>query len=618
MIWSYREAFRGTGRPEWLRRLPLIGLMTLSTAFPAFAQTVTAQSAGIPAPNTAEYKNWQLAIQHARRAGSGCMEADYPSTTWKPVSCGEPASTAQIVGRNKPLIPLDENSSGDYTLTSAHAITNATGSLPFVENSTSVYGFGGGKSGPVANEFNLQMNTETTLPGNAANSLCANAPWGPNGKAPNQNKCTGWMQFVYDSGGTINIQSWALNYTAGNFNKKTQQYVDICPSSLPLFSPPNGCGKRTVSEAIPVVPFSSLGGVSLSGAVFKDNKGAIVDQISVFVGGKAYSPNATPDVVGAYGNWKTIQFNVYGNSGGDESIFNSGTLVSVSTSLITDTGNSVTCTGPGGTTTGESTNLTENPCTATNTPAPANIHSVAFVEGVAPAIATVSPSSGPNNGGTTVTITATTGKPNNTFVVNGFNPGAIVKFNGVPAQVQSCVTTATGSTCTVTSPPYAGPLNMPVDITVANPFRNGVLGPASAIVAADKFTYYQGPAFSEKCPPGENAVPPIYTLTTPVTNDFYEWSGTPINASTPPPAGLQYLSTGTLSTGPASDEPIFVAACPQGQKTGCTSFSLDAAWCYTHVTPPPPPVLKNCLVCLQTNRQCKKVPGGYQCTGNAF
>ena len=211
-------------------------------------------------------------------------------------------------------------------------------------------------------------------------------------------------------------------------------------------------------------------------------------------------------------------------------------------------------------------------------------------------------------------LTATTGTPNNTPVVNGFDSNALIYFGNNLATKVSCG----GATCTVISP--ATSVAGPVSITAANVFSNGTIGPVSSTSSAATFLYQavQAGSFSKNCPPGENGVPPNYTLVTPTPSDFYTWSGTPINSVTPPPAGLQYLSTGSVSTGPMYDEPVFVAACPVGMKTDCTSYNLDTTWCYSNKPPPPPPPpppLSNCKICSERGQQCVKVSGGYQCKG---
>ena len=297
-------------------------IILFATVFPTTAQipsgtvsTDIATNASLAIPNAAQAEVWRKALEASGPSGIGCFVADYPSTTFKKVRCVPPPSQAPITTQKRPLNvekerPLDvEKYTGDYVLQSTTPIYAAFGSLRKVENVTSTIGFGN-----VPGEFNLQINTETTLPGNASGSLCSQS------KNPN---CTGWLQFVYDSGGSINIQSWGINYGYGD-----------CPSNLNLSdlqSTQSNCGKRTAFFQLPppLLKFSDLNGATLSAGLFKfPANGPVTDVVKLFVNGHSYMTSGI-DITGAYGNWKNAQFNVYGNSGRDESIFNSGSLVSV-------------------------------------------------------------------------------------------------------------------------------------------------------------------------------------------------------------------------------------------------------------------------------------------------
>ncbi|MEH2466476.1 hypothetical protein [Nostoc sp.] len=554
-------------------------IILFATVFPTTAQipsgtvsTHTATNASLAIPNAAQAEVWRKALEASEPSGIGCFVADYPSTTFKKVRCEPPPSQARITTQQKrPLNvekerPLDvEKYTGDYVLQSTTPIYAAFGSLRKVENVTSTIGFGN-----VPGEFNLQINTETTLPGNASGSLCSQS------KNPN---CNGWLQFVYDSGGSINIQSWGINYGE-------------CPSSLNLSGPQSSCGKRTAFFQLPppLLKFSDLNGATLSAALFKfPAYGPVTAVVKLYVNGHSYMTSGI-DITGAYGNWKNAQFNVYGNSGGDESIFNSGSLVSVELNVRTGSGSgNVTCSRIGeGNTTGESTNLTLLPCEKINS-------GIAFKEGVAPVIASLFPTSASQTGGTSVTLTAGTSTPNNTFVVNGFNPNVVVMFGDTRATVQSCNNTATSSVCTVTVPPGTG-INVPV--TAANVFEDGTLGPASLPVT---FSYF-APLCNLSIPyclAGSSQQE--YKITCSTTVDFI------MNGFV--------QETGTFFVGqelPAYQNTAISACVPN--TSNCNEFNTAA----NHICPVFPrtvPPLKNCESCDETGRRCISVPGGYKCVG---
>lgn len=111
-----------------------------------------------------------------------------------------------------------------------------------------------------------------------------------------------------------------------------------------------------------------------------------------------------------------------------------------------------------------------------------NDHSVVeLARAVTPAVAGVSPSSGPNTGGTVVTIAGA-----------GFVAGAVVDFGSTPA---TSVTVNSASSITATSPAGSGI----ADITVST------YAGTSATTAADQFTYIVVP--QKGSPPGPNIVP---------------------------------------------------------------------------------------------------------------
>ena len=467
-----------------------LALLTWAT-LPAIATAATASSpASPPGPSADAAGDWRRTVMADPTPGQGCFEADYPTRALAKTGCGTPREAPPIRPREQQLVrPSDESTTGDYALISTQAIASASGSLRAIENNTSVFGFAGNTKGcapgqatcPVADEFNLQLNTQLNLPGTA---IC---------QGSTNSACRGWLQFVYDSGGSINIQSWAINYGV------------TCPANYNLGSgPQQSCGQKTASFTLPFQPLlrlPALAGASLTGRVFKDNAGAIVDQVSLEVGGKIYAAQGT-DIAGALGNWKTAQFNLYGNSGGDKSILNSGTLVSVALNVNNSAGGTVSCSQLGASnTTGESTNLTVMPCTATNTPAPSNQHGIAFNEGVLPVIASVSPPGGPSSGGSLITLTAST-TPAATGVipvVNGFDPNVLISFGGSPASGVTCSNTTTASSCNARSPSAHGG-NVTLGVTATNLFRNGTPGPTSAPVQFQYFTVTPPPPL-KNCEP---------------------------------------------------------------------------------------------------------------------
>jgi hypothetical protein len=173
----------------------------------------------------------------------------------------------------------------------------------------------------------------------------------------------------------------------------------------------------------------------------------------------------------------------------------------------------------------------------------------------APTVTGVSPTSGPQGGGTSVTVTGTN-LSNATAVDFGSTAGAI--------------TTDSATSLTATSPAGSGT----VDITVTTP------GGTSTTGSADQFTYVAGPTISAMAPSsgptvggtsvtftGTNlqsaSVVDFGTSAATITND----TATSLTATTPPGSGSVTVKVTTAS----------------GTVTSPTSF--------TYVTPPPAPTI---------------------------
>ena len=118
--------------------------------------------------------------------------------------------------------------------------------------------------------------------------------------------------------------------------------------------------------------------------------------------------------------------------------------------------------------------------------------------------------------------------------------------------------------------------------------------------------------------------PPQFTLSCTAPVDFYSWSGTPVDAATPPPSGMIPLATNTNSTsGSTTGETVFVAACNVGTRDQCVSHSIyvdQGQWCHPQNgsgSGGTPPVLtgKACQQCRDAGGICVRSGGGFICKG---
>ncbi|MBR0848152.1 IPT/TIG domain-containing protein [Bradyrhizobium diazoefficiens] len=176
-----------------------------------------------------------------------------------------------------------------------------------------------------------------------------------------------------------------------------------------------------------------------------------------------------------------------------------------------------------------------------------------FTYVVAPAVTSIAPTSGPGNGGTSVTITGT-----------GLSTATAVTFGGIAA---SSFTVNSSTQLTATSPAGAGT----VDIRVTNP------GGISATSAADQFTYIPSPTVTSISPTSGPVVGATtvaitgtnFTGVTAVTfgataaTSFTVNSATSITATAPAGAGVVDIKVTTASGGTsatsAADQFTYVA-----------------------------------------------------------
>ena len=125
---------------------------------------------------------------------------------------------------------------------------------------------------------------------------------------------------------------------------------------------------RAVSA--PNVAATSLGKLKLSGSVSSGR-----DTVIFTNGTQAYSASEADTTVHLGSWWKQSEFNVVGNAGGSEAVFNSGVSLTVNLVVKDGTTNAPTCIANDGTT-GESNNLNLGACKTASGTSP----SISFTE----------------------------------------------------------------------------------------------------------------------------------------------------------------------------------------------------------------------------------------------
>lgn len=299
--------------------------------------------------------NWREDIAHIATPSEGCFQASYPSIVWHQVACHAVAPRVHPLPRWSLLGASETAGNGnDYTLQTTSLITQTVGSFPSVTGVTSetgqgvaAYG-GGGILGP--NEYSLQINSSF----NDTTAACG----GHSG-------CTVWQQFVYapdyevSGQAAVFMQYWLIGYGGRR-----------CPSGWGSDGA-GDCYKNSAAATAPDVPATQLANVKLTGSVTAGGNDTVV-----FTNGtQAYSSSGKDSVLYLAQVWKESEFNVVGNAGGSEAVFNSGSSITVKVAVSDGSTAAPACVANSGTT-GESNNLNLGSCSASSGTSP----SIQFTE----------------------------------------------------------------------------------------------------------------------------------------------------------------------------------------------------------------------------------------------
>jgi hypothetical protein len=277
-------------------------------------------------------ENWRVQIAATPVPGAGCFTAEYPSHTWRQVACAKaplrpyiPRTGARAAGTQT------VGNGADYAAVAHGKITTATGSFPTVTGLTSE------TDGGQKNVYSIQLNSNFFT-----SAVCKGSS--------DPSNCQGWEQFVYSSSSEQSfIQYWLINY--GN-TCPTTPYNDWNQYQ-------GSCYRNSTGVNIPQEPATALATIKLAGTVTSTK-----DTFVTTVGTKAYSTGGNDNVVDLAAGWAANEFNVVGDGGGSEAVFNKGTSITVELAQKDGTTKAPTCTANDGTT-GETNNLTLGTCTAT-------------------------------------------------------------------------------------------------------------------------------------------------------------------------------------------------------------------------------------------------------------
>jgi hypothetical protein len=236
---------------------------------------------------------WHKKMHKTLLPGKGCFRASHPDPDWTEIPCG-PALDVRLRPSEYAIAPVGS------------AITDAQGTFAAVTGVTSEYDSVTGYS----DNFSLQLNT-----GWFSSPACSGA------QSPN---CKGWQQFVYENNlgnsgaSVVFMQYWLISYNTDN---------STCPSGWAVD------GHNCVRNSSPTIwyPYLTIGDLAneaLEGEVAAGGN----DEVLFYHAGTYYAVGSD-SVLGLASAWTAAEFNVVGAGSGSQAVFNSGTTITVKTSI---------------------------------------------------------------------------------------------------------------------------------------------------------------------------------------------------------------------------------------------------------------------------------------------
>ena len=336
-----------------------LGIIVFASLLCAISAPLMAQA---PSPTELEGESWRRTILETPRPKSGCFTATYPETEWREVLCKTPPHNLFLPKRGGAIRTQTLGGTGpDYSAVVTGFITEAEGSFASVTGVTSecavqcpnqICPTNPTCTSAPANQYSLQLNSKPFT-----TETCSGSP--------NQAECQGWEQFVYLYSGDGYIQYWLLNYGPAGTACPPPRGASCalggvwsdgwCPFSFTTGGEVYCVVNSMKSAPAPSEPITSLGQLILTGAV-AGVAGATNDSITVTVGGTPYTASGNSYFPDLGSRWQEVEFNVFGDGGGDQAVFNSGSTIIVTTSVASGTASGPTADEQSFT--GESNNLT--------------------------------------------------------------------------------------------------------------------------------------------------------------------------------------------------------------------------------------------------------------------
>ena len=222
--------------------------------------------------------------------------------TWESIDCAAAPCRLFTVGNG-----------ADYAIQTTGLIAKTTGSFLHVKGVTTETDDG------TRNGYSIQLNSNF-MSGTAA---CR----GVSG-------CLSWSQFVYSAEEqSAFIQNWLIG-------------IGTCPDSTWADGGSGDCYKNSAAVAVPVIGITNLAKLKMSGGAVKNGKDTLV-----FANGTdAYTTNERDTVTDLASAWTASEFNIIGDGGLSEAVFNKGSSVTVRIGINDHTTTTPTCLANAGTT----------------------------------------------------------------------------------------------------------------------------------------------------------------------------------------------------------------------------------------------------------------------------
>jgi hypothetical protein len=277
-------------------------------------------------------------MKQVRAPDTGCFHASFPSIAWERVDCmiAPPRAPTHVKPANdEPEIVGNGHDYVAYATTGL--ISSATGGFSTLDvaSEQSV----GGKGGILgANEYSVQLNTNDKMP----TSACAG-----------HSDCTVWQQFVYATDyivpgkAEVFMQYWLRNWGSS-----------ACPRGNWVKDGPH-CFSNSPLAPAPDIPILGLGLVELEGSV----QAGGFDTVTLYFAGDVVTMQWFDSILDISSVWNKAEFNVFGDGGGSQAQFNSGSSINVVLDVFDGSASAPTCL-PNAGTTGETNNLNLGSCTA--------------------------------------------------------------------------------------------------------------------------------------------------------------------------------------------------------------------------------------------------------------